>query len=875
MASLIRGYEYDIFISYRHNDNLDGWVSDFVQNLEKELKGTIKEPISIYFDTNPHDGLLETHDVDSSLKDKIKCLVFIPIVSQTYCDTNAFAWRHEFLSFLDFSKTDNLGLEIKLPGGNVTKRVLPISIHEIDVTDKNLFEAEICGVMRPVNFIFKSSGVNRPLSSSDKREENFNKTLYRDQINKVANAIREIIRGLKESENSTNSNESPISQPMKLPFRKKLAARNVLRASLVYILTALVFWKVIVISSGLLNMTENFIELVTLMLIVLFPFAILLAWLYERSPGGFVRTNSDASLENPFDNAKKKPFTSFTFIILLIVTSLALFLIFPMVSKEVSMKSTANFEKSIAVLPFENDSQDMGNAYFINGLMDEILTNLQKIKGFSRVLSRTSTERYKGPDKPPISLIAKELGVNYLVEGSGQKYGNKFRLHVQLIAAKKERRLWSNTYTQEIRETNDIFNLQSIIAQSIASELKATITHDEKQLIEKLPTSNLMALDYYQRGEDEMAKIRWPEKKPEIVKRAEIYYRKALEYDSTFAQAYAGLAGVCMKKTEFVVPPVKYVDSMLVYSNIALSYDDRLAEAYFTRARYFVLKGKIKQAIEDCDRVIRLNPNNAWAYKIKGWAYQKYDPVGCIENYQKSLSLDHDSTSADPLIGIGWQYINFGFPEKGIQYLSEAVKLTGDTISYYDNLSWVTGALKGDFNKTRRYWEEKFLKDSTDLNAIGGLAWMNYYLGNFGESFKYFRKAMASGSNDSTLIYDIIGFEYLQSGYRKEAEYYFRRQIEIYNNLIKSGGRVKADMYFSLARNYACRGDTKKAYEYLKLCYKDQRLTVDQVTFLKTDPILNSLRNEPEFQKIVRDVEAKYQAEHERVRKWLEEQGQL
>ncbi|HUX58106.1 MAG TPA: hypothetical protein VMV77_14100 [Bacteroidales bacterium] len=98
MASLIPGYEYDIFISYRQKDNKhDGWVTKFVDNLKGEIEATFKEDISVYFDENPHDRLLETHNVDKSLEDKLKCLIFIPILSQTYCDPNSYSWKYEFL----------------------------------------------------------------------------------------------------------------------------------------------------------------------------------------------------------------------------------------------------------------------------------------------------------------------------------------------------------------------------------------------------------------------------------------------------------------------------------------------------------------------------------------------------------------------------------------------------------------------------------------------------------------------------------------------------------------------------------------------------------------------------------------------------------
>jgi hypothetical protein len=116
MASIIPGYEYDIFISYRQKDNKgDKWVSEFVEALKTELESTFKEEISVYFDNNPHDGLLETHDVNASLKEKLKCLVFIPIISRTYCDPKSFAWEHEFKAFVEQASKDQFGLKIKLP----------------------------------------------------------------------------------------------------------------------------------------------------------------------------------------------------------------------------------------------------------------------------------------------------------------------------------------------------------------------------------------------------------------------------------------------------------------------------------------------------------------------------------------------------------------------------------------------------------------------------------------------------------------------------------------------------------------------------------------------------------------------------------------
>jgi TolB-like protein len=211
MGSLIPGYNYDIFISYRQKDNkYDGWVTEFVDNLKKELEATFKEDVNVYFDINPHDGLLETHDVDASLKEKLKCLVFIPIISQTYCDSKSFAWQHEFCAFNKLAKEDRFGRDIRLTGGNVANRILPVKIHDLDPEDQRLYEDVIGGKIRCMEFIYKQPGVNRPLRPDDNKKDNLNKTVYRDQINKVANAVKEILYALRIFRSDINSEKTTI-----------------------------------------------------------------------------------------------------------------------------------------------------------------------------------------------------------------------------------------------------------------------------------------------------------------------------------------------------------------------------------------------------------------------------------------------------------------------------------------------------------------------------------------------------------------------------------------------------------------------------------------------------------------------------------------
>ena len=222
-STLLPDYEYDIFISYRHNDNqYDGWVSEFVEKLRKELVATVKDKLTVFFDENPEDGLLESHHVDHTISSKIKALIFIPIVSQTYCDTKSFAWNNEFLLFSKTASNDRYGREIRLPNGNTASRILPVRIHEIERDDTELLENSLQGVLRSIDFVYHVQGVNRPLRpKDDDRQDNLNNTIYRNQINKVANAIKEIINGVKnfdsKSQNIQSTSEPSREEVLKVP----------------------------------------------------------------------------------------------------------------------------------------------------------------------------------------------------------------------------------------------------------------------------------------------------------------------------------------------------------------------------------------------------------------------------------------------------------------------------------------------------------------------------------------------------------------------------------------------------------------------------------------------------------------------------------
>jgi hypothetical protein len=189
-SSIMPGYDYDIHISYRYNDNkYDGWVSEFV-------------------DKNPEDK-----GDDGSSESKIKSLIFIPVISQTYCDINSPVWKNEFRIFQNEIKNDSIGSNIELNNGNTASRVIPVKIHDIDNDDVKLLETELSGGLRSIDFIYREEGVNRPLRPvDDDKQVTTLRPMYRNQINKLANAIKEIISGIKLNQKGS-SVEAPVYHP--------------------------------------------------------------------------------------------------------------------------------------------------------------------------------------------------------------------------------------------------------------------------------------------------------------------------------------------------------------------------------------------------------------------------------------------------------------------------------------------------------------------------------------------------------------------------------------------------------------------------------------------------------------------------------------
>jgi tetratricopeptide (TPR) repeat protein len=449
------------------------------------------------------------------------------------------------------------------------------------------------------------------------------------------------------------------------------------------------------------------------------------------------------------------------------------------------------------------------------------------------------------------------------------------------VEGETDKHIWADSYDEEIREPEDIFRIQSQIAKSIAGQLKTIITPAEKQLLEKSPTTSLTAFELYQKGHEEYWKYWSNRKNTEALEKAENFYRNALEFDPAFAKVYTGLAWVYWYKRRWENYNLDdCLDSILILADIALNYDDQLTDAYVLRGNNYRLTGKGDQAIKEFEKALKLNPNHWQAYNDLGWLYLWNDHVKSIDNFHKALSLVHGPELPTFLRRcLCYVYDLAGFPEKSEYYNMEALKLDGDSVAYHKR-SGLTQYHHGNYEKAIDALEKVLAIDSTNADILWMLGRSSMYRGHHEESLKYLKKwsIERSKSPDFSRSSDLqLGYAYWRNGFEEEAEYHFSETFKYLNKANeREGTATDSWTYYDLAAVYLYMGDNDKAYKNLQMFGKKiQYPHAPSVTAVKNDYLFKSIRDEPEYQLIIRDIEAKYQAEHERVRKWLEENEML
>jgi TolB-like protein/Tfp pilus assembly protein PilF len=362
-------------------------------------------------------------------------------------------------------------------------------------------------------------------------------------------------------------------------FFGELKRRNVYKVAVAY---AVVAWLLIQVATQVFPLFEipNWaIRLVVLLLIIGFPVALVFAWAFELTPEGLKRTE-DVDLNKSITRGTGRKLDFLIIGVLLIVIAVFAYQRFGPGKKGLVTMPSAIPEKSIAVLPFENRSEDKANTYFADGIQDEILTRLSKIADL-KVISRTSTQHYKSaPDN--LREIASQLGVAHIVEGSVQKSGDSVRVNVQLIKAANDSHLWADTYD---RKLTDIFSVESEVAKAIADQLRAHLTGQEEQVIAAKPTDNPEAYDAYLRG---LAYSLKTAQTPANALGAQKYLKEAVRLDPKFALAWALLSYTEARgyRTLNLQPTVALREEAQQAAETALTLQPNLDEAVLAKGYY-------------------------------------------------------------------------------------------------------------------------------------------------------------------------------------------------------------------------------------------------------------------------------------------------
>jgi adenylate cyclase len=586
-------------------------------------------------------------------------------------------------------------------------------------------------------------------------------------------------------------------------FFAELKRRNVYKVAVAY---AVVAWLLIQVATQVFPFLEipNWaIRLVIMLIIIGFPIALVIAWAFEATPEGIKRTEAaDAAGQRSRGGA-------WIYVVAIAaVLSVGLFFLGRYTASRTSSIESGRPggpslpEKSIAVLPFENLSRDPDNAYFADGIQDEILARLSKIADL-KVISRTSTQKYKSaPDN--LREIAKQLGVSNILEGSVQKAADQVRVNVQLINALNDAHLWADIYD---RRLTDIFAVETEIASKIADTLQARLTGSAKQAIAGRPTENMEAHELYLKGRYFAGK-----RTADDLHRALDYYNQALANDPNYAVAYAGIANCYMLLQEYSkLTGAEAFPKAQAAAARALAIDDNLGEAHAGLA--FVMADadfNFKEAKREFERAIELNPSYPDAHYFFGISVLL--PLGqfdqAIAEIKHAIALDPFSVIMNANLGLAYIMAR-RYPE-AIAQLRKTAELDPSSRQVHSRLGTAL-LLNGDVPGAIAEYEKQ--RDSAqkegqgrEYYAVVFLAHLYGVSGNREEALKMFEEARKLEDRAGVWAY---GYALIQTGL----------------------------------------GNKEEAIDWLERSYEAK-----EAPFIKVDPMLDPLRGDPRFEVLAEKV---------------------
>jgi TolB-like protein/AraC-like DNA-binding protein/Tfp pilus assembly protein PilF len=551
--------------------------------------------------------------------------------------------------------------------------------------------------------------------------------------------------------------------------------------------------------------------------------------------------------------------------LLIVAVGLLLFL-----NRNASNSEIAQVEitKSIAVLPFKNMSSDSTNLYFVNGLMESTLNNLQKIEDLS-VISRTSVEKYRNTDKT-IAEMAEELNVNYLVEGSGQRVGDQVLLNIQLIEASNDRPIWVGQYKHKVL---DIFSLQNEVAKKIADAIEATVTPAELEQIDKKPTQNLLAYDYYLQALEH-----YYLKTKEGLEEAIPLFEKAIEQDPGFALSYSKIA-IAYYYLDLYQVEKQYTDIINNNADKALLYDSKSSESLIAKALYYMHNKEFRLALPHLEKALEYNPNSSSVVQMLSNLYAHSIPntAKYLEYALKGIQLD---IAANDSIGKSFIYLSLsnaliqnGFTDEAMKYIDLSLNYNPEN-EYAPYLkAFIQYARHGNLQQTKKLLEQELKKDTNRLDIMQEVAKFNYFQEKYDSAFFYYEKYVNLKNENGLDIYpheDLkIGIVFEKMGFDEQADNFYRAYSQYCENdqsiyqPASMGFKYLHEEEFDLAIEQFKIFATKNNYQYWILL------------FLERDPLIEPLKNHPEFHETMQKIEDRFWENQAQLKKSLEEKGLL
>lgn len=512
--------------------------------------------------------------------------------------------------------------------------------------------------------------------------------------------------------------------------------------------------------------------------------------------------------------------------------------------------------KSIAVLPFVNMSADKDQEYFCDGMTEDIITKLSQVTDL-KVISRTSVMLYKGKKKR-IRNIGEELNVAAILEGSVRKGGDRLRITAQLINAKTEAHIWADAFDRDI-DIKDVFNVQSEVALEIVNALRAKLSPGEREILKKKPTENLKAYDYYLMGRNYYLRFRKQDNEHAIE-----LYKKAMELDSGYARAYAGLGEVYVQRVFRYGFPPKWLEKAFELSNKAIEIDPDCSEAYKSLGLFYIANGWIKKAIKVTRKSFKLNPDPALALP-------NLVILLCLTGeFEEAMTLAKNGLSVAP--AEPWCYYCIGLVYRGLGDHYKAVEWLNKALELQPNLSDANDSLINCLLTLGRY-QQALEQSQKYLSAAPGRYTALFYAGyaalfsnKIEPAKQYFQRSIELYSirnHVSLCNTTLLGYIYWKKGEKDEARKLFDQSLNFDRKALEQGVEHPGIPY-DLAVVNAILGDKEETLKWLQ-----KVIDIGWIDFsgYLTDSLWANLRSDERFKKMIAEANAKVYKIRKRIEK--------